>query len=87
MITRPTKRALDAGYSAAFFKIFLASSLFISQAESITSPISPYRKQLGSSLHNIGYLWNVKTPLRYFQPTWKKIIKCYDAIGTFVGKW
>ncbi len=35
---RPTKRALDAGDSAAFSSIFLASSFSCSQAESTPAP-------------------------------------------------
>jgi len=35
---RPTKRALDAGDSAAFSGIFLASSFFCSRTESSPAP-------------------------------------------------
>jgi hypothetical protein len=43
---RPTKRALDAGDSAAFSSVFLASSFFSSQAESTPAP-APVTQTVG----------------------------------------
>ncbi len=47
---RPTPRALDAGDSAAFSSIFLASSFFCSQAESTAAPAPvPRREHAGQA--------------------------------------
>jgi len=45
-ISRPTKRALDAGDSAAFSSIFLALSFFCSQALSTPAP-APVTQTVG----------------------------------------
>ena len=46
---RPTKRALDAGDSAAFLGIFLVSSFFCSEVESAPAP-APVTQTVGRQL-------------------------------------
>src|SRR5689334_8720450 len=70
---RLTPRALDAGDSAPFSSIFLASSFFCSQAESTPAP-APVTQTVGTPLAQLGLLKRV-----YEEKT-----RCYSLHHIFV---